>query len=134
MEWGSASPEVSGSCRRVDLQDESATTAPVAGTPGSVITTAFTVRNGTRDSVLVEPILSLPKGWHTVMTVAPSLVGPGGSDLWLISVTTPVSAPTGRYVVRLRLGVGAPHVARGNVWGVGTAKDSVRGSLSCPGR
>lgn len=105
---------------------KSSKTAPVAGTPGSVITTAFTVRNGTRDSVTVEPILSLPRGWHTVMTVAPSLVGPGGSDLWLISVSAPVSAPTGRYVIRLRLGVGAPRgVAHGDVWGVGTARDSV---------
>src|SRR4051812_9485625 len=59
------------------------------------------------------------------MTVTPAMLGPSASDLWLISVTTPVSTPTGRYVIRVRLGVGAPHVARGDVWGVGTAKDSV---------
>src|SRR5450759_2673800 len=104
---------------------ESAKSAKISAAPGAVITTAFTVKNATRDSVVVEPILSLPKGWHTVMTAAPSLIGPGRSDLWLISVTTPVSAPTGRYVIRLRLGVGVPHVARGDVWGVGTARDSV---------
>lgn len=104
---------------------ESAKSAKISAAPGAVITTAFTVKNATRDSVVVEPILSLPKGWHTVMTAAPSLIGPGRSDLWLISVTTPVSAPTGRYVIRLRLGVGVPYVARGDVWGVGTARDSV---------
>lgn len=104
---------------------QSAKDAKIAVTPGAVITTAFTVKNATKDSVVVEPILSLPKGWHTVMTAAPSMIGPGNTDLWLISVTTPVSTPTGRYVIRLRLGVSTPHVVRGEVWGVGTARDSV---------
>ena len=36
--------------------------AQVTTTPGSVVTTAFSVKNSTRDSLLVEPILSLPKG------------------------------------------------------------------------
>ncbi len=104
---------------------QSARESKISVAPGAVVTTAFTVKNETKDSVVVEPILSLPKGWRTVMTAAPSIVGPGGSDLWLISVTTPVNAPTGRYVVRLRLGVGAPRVAHGSVWGIGTARDSV---------
>lgn len=104
---------------------QSAKGAKISAAPGAVITTAFTVKNATKDSVVVEPILTLPKGWHTVMTAAPSIVAPAGSDLWLISVTTPANAPTGRYVIRLRLGVGVPHVAHGDVWGVGTARDSV---------
>jgi hypothetical protein len=104
---------------------QSAKGAKISVAPGAVVTTAFTVKNATKDSVVVEPILTLPKGWHTVMTAAPSTVAPGRSDLWLISVTTPANAPTGRYVIRLRLGVGVPHVAHGDVWGVGTARDSV---------
>jgi hypothetical protein len=95
-------------------------------TPGEIITTAFTVKNGTRDSVMIQPVLSLPNGWHTVMTVAPSILGPVSSDLWLISVVAPANAPAGRYVIRLRLGVGTPRtVVRGDVWGVGMARDSV---------
>jgi hypothetical protein len=110
---------------------ESAKNAKISVAPGAVITTAFTVKNATRDSVMVEPILSLPAGWHTVMTAAPSIVGPVSSDLWLISVVAPANAPAGRYVIRLRLGIGTPRtVARGDVWAVGTARDSVVVSVS----
>ena len=109
----------------------SAKTEKISAAPGAVITTAFTVKNATRDSVLIQPILTLPAGWRTVMTVAPSMIGPVSSDLWLISVVAPSNVPAGRYVIRLRLGIGAPRaVARGDVWGVGTARDSVVISVS----
>ena len=93
--------------------------------PGGAVTAAFTAKNATRDSLLIQPVVTLPTGWRTAMAPAAAMLGPVSSDLWLISVVAPASAPAGRYVIHLRLGVNAPSVAAGDVWGVGMARDSV---------
>lgn len=80
----------------------------VSVAPGSVVTMPFMIRNGSSDSVAIKQAITLPAGWTTVNSVAPSMLGAEAMELWLVSVAAPAGAPAGQYVI------GAGLVAKGS--------------------
>jgi hypothetical protein len=67
---------------------------------GSVITSAFIVKNAGTDSAHVRPTLSVPHGWTVVMGGAPFTVAPGSTDTWLVGVAVPAGAPAASYIMQ----------------------------------
>jgi NPCBM-associated, NEW3 domain of alpha-galactosidase len=78
---------------------------------GTVITSAFTVKNGGSDSAHVQPALTVPRGWSIVMGNAAFTVAPGATETWLVGVSVPASAPAASYVVRGSLAAAGATVA-----------------------
>src|SRR5262249_53534794 len=54
----------------------------------------------TSDSVALQSILEVPKGWSNVGATAPKGIGARASDTWITGVAIPSRVAAGRYVVR----------------------------------
>jgi hypothetical protein len=67
--------------------------------PGAVVTAPFMIRNASRDSIAIAQAISLPAGWTTVSSLAPSVLGADAMELWLVSVATPAGVAAGSYVI-----------------------------------
>lgn len=78
----------------------------VAVAPGGVFTAPFSVMNHSADSIQTTPVITLPKGWSIVNSMAPSVVAANGMELWLLSVSAPAAAPAGIYVLRAGMRAG----------------------------
>jgi hypothetical protein len=72
----------------------------VSVAPGAVVTAPFMIRNAASDSIAITQAITVPAGWTTVSSFAPSTLGADAMELWLVSVATPAGAPAGKYVIR----------------------------------
>lgn len=68
---------------------------------GVTATASFAVTNGRPDSVEALPHLQLPADWTVLMGSAALRIGPGGSEVLMVSVAVPARAPAGVYPVRV---------------------------------
>ena len=71
------------------------------GVDGTV-TAAFTVRNLSADSLAVEPTLTLPVGWSSLLPPRSVPLGAHGSDLWLVGLSSGL-ANAGVFTIRAHL-------------------------------
>jgi hypothetical protein len=58
------------------------------------------LRNSSSDSIAITQTITVPAGWTTVSSLAPSTLAADAMELWLVSVATPAGAPAGKYVIR----------------------------------
>ena len=80
-----------------------ASTAPIETTPGKVVTVSLLITNTTRQSQTLEGQAFLPPGWRTLMRRPQLEVGPGRTDMLLVSVSIPLETPAGQYPFRYRI-------------------------------
>jgi hypothetical protein len=75
--------------------------------PGSTVTVAFDVRNGTSTAVIVQPQIALPKGWSVVIGSAAFGIAAQSRDTWLVGVAPGPAVTAGTYTVRATVVVGS---------------------------
>jgi hypothetical protein len=78
----------------------------IAANPGETVTSAFDVRNGTRQTVRAEPRIIVPNGWSVVIGAMPFNIAAESHDTWLVGVAPAATAPAGTYVIHAGVAVG----------------------------
>jgi hypothetical protein len=75
--------------------------------PGSTVTVAFDVQNGSNGAAIAHPQIVVPKGWSVVIGSAPFGIAARTHDTWLLGVVPGSTVPAGTYVVQATVTVGA---------------------------